>query len=367
MIEFIRINGLKRFHEQQIDFRALTILTGPNGTGKSTVLQAIKLMRSASQSLQGFIELNRSELDLGEAQDILENTTEVGAGIRLIARVDGSDVAYRLEVPEVRSLRVAVTEKPERPPEVFGGRESFFTHLTADRLGPRHTLEAVALDAQDVNVGGRGEATAQVLSQLDTFAVRPELHHPATAELGARGTLPVQTEMWLSSIVRPVQVEAQWILGTNVTTLRFKDPGWRGEWLKPSNVGFGLTHALPIIVAGLAAPANSILLVENPEAHLHPRAQSAIAAFLAKVAHSGVQVVVETHSDHVVNGFRLAVAVSGLLGHEQILIQYFGGTEATPVEQIQVLATGELTNWPDGFFDQIEVDLGTLARSRRRP
>lgn len=365
MIESIRIHGLKRFHEQQIEFRRLTVLTGPNGTGKSTVLQAILLMRCASQS-RGFIELNRPDLDLGEAQDILESTTEVATGIRLQARVDGADFAYHLQVPDARSLRVAVTDRPGAAPPVFAGRESLFTHLTADRLGPRHTLDAVALDSQDANVGGRGEATAQVLAQLDTFAVRPELQHPTTTERGARATLPVQAEMWLSSIVRPVQLEAQWIVGTDVTTLRFKDAGWRGEWLKPGNVGFGLTHALPIIVAGLAAPENSILLVENPEAHLHPRAQSAIATFLARVANSGVQVVVETHSDHVVNGFRLAVAASASLPHENVLIQYFGGSKEVPVEEIHVLANGELTNWPDGFFDQIEVDLGTLARSRRK-
>ena len=76
--------------------------------------------------------------------------------------------------------------------------------------------------------------------------------------------------------------------------------------MRPTNMGFGVSYALPVITAGLLAPAGSLLVVENPEAHLHPAGQSRVGRFLAHLAASGVQVVAETHSDHVLNGVRLA-------------------------------------------------------------
>ncbi|CAM5599279.1 hypothetical protein STENM223S_11636 [Streptomyces tendae] len=75
--------------------------------------------------------------------------------------------------------------------------------------------------------------------------------------------------------------------------------------------------------------------------------------------------IVETHSDHVLNGIRLAVAEDRTVAPEATLIDYFGAREAGAVP-LELTATGELTDWPEGFFDQIERDLGRLARARRR-
>jgi predicted ATPase len=105
-----------------------------------------------------------------------------------------------------------------------------------------------------------------------------------------------------------------------------------------------------------------MLLVENPEAHLHPAGQSKLGRFLARVAGSGVQVVMETHSDHVLNGARLAVANDRTLRARDMLVHYFGESQTSV---ISVNEKGELDHWPMGFFDQIENDLGGLARARR--
>ncbi|MBK9636389.1 MAG: AAA family ATPase [Bacteroidetes bacterium] len=74
------------------------------------------------------------------------------------------------------------------------------------------------------------------------------------------------------------------------------------EPFSAENVGFGLSYALPIIVAALSSSENSLILVENPEAHLHPRGQSQLAKLLALAAQSGVQIIIETHSEHIING-----------------------------------------------------------------
>ena len=150
----------------------------------------------------------------------------------------------------------------------------------------------------------------------------------------------------------------------DAATLRFRDPELLAEWSRPANVGFGLSYALPVIVAALTASPGTLFLVENPEAHLHPAGQSLIGQFLTRVAAAGVQVVVETHSDHVINGMRLAAARDGLLPPSDAIIHFLAdaGTRHT----IEIQGSGALTEWPPGFFDQSELDLGQLSRLRRR-
>ncbi len=112
-----------------------------------------------------------------------------------------------------------------------------------------------------------------------------------------------------------VRVGAEPVPMTDLVRLVFSYKGEgaaHGDPLRPTNVGFGLTHALPVIVACLAAEPGTMLVVENPEAQLHPRGQVSIGRLLALTAASGVQVIIESHSDHVLNGIRLAVK-DGLL------------------------------------------------------
>ena len=161
----------------------------------------------------------------------------------------------------------------------------------------------------------------------------------------------------------------EWFPETSVTRLRFKTPGLRAEWTRAPNAGFGVSYALPVVVAALRAAAGGLLLVENPEAHLHPAGQSAIGGFLAQVAADGVQVFLETHSDHVLNGIRKTVAEgAAALGEEHAVIHFFRDEDDGDgaVESMKVRQTGQLTEWPAGFFDQAQVDLAALA-ARRRP
>ncbi|WP_218020750.1 AAA family ATPase [Nocardia grenadensis] len=147
------------------------------------------------------------------------------------------------------------------------------------------------------------------------------------------------------------------------STIRFQETGSYGAEIRPINTGFGVSYALPVIVAGLLTQPGDMLLLENPEAHPHPAGQSRLGQFLSRVAGSGVQVVIETHSDHVLNGARLAVAEAESLQAGDMVVHYFDRDGVAP---IQINDKGELDHWPSGFFDQIESDLGRLARARRR-
>ena len=138
---------------------------------------------------------------------------------------------------------------------------------------------------------------------------------------------------------------------------------------RPSNVGFGVSYTLPIIanVLGYAAMVakgeqrSPLLLIENPEAHLHPAGQTQIGEFLARAASCGVQVIVETHSDHLLNGIRLAVK-DEILESQDATFYYFHydfdiDERRTFVQQPVIDEDGYFDEWPDGFFDETEKNL----------
>src|SRR5260221_6265573 len=107
----------------------------------------------------------------------------------------------------------------------------------------------------------------------------------------------------------------------NLLTLGIR-PNDATDRLRPQNVGYGLSHVLPILTACLGAQTGALLLIENPESHLHPSGQSAMGEFLAQVASAGIQLIVETHSDHVLNGIRRAVK-RGQLTPQDVAIHFF--------------------------------------------
>ena len=139
-----------------------------------------------------------------------------------------------------------------------------------------------------------------------------------------------------------------------------------GKATFPTNTGFGISYVLPIIVTCLLAEKDRWVIIENPEAHLHPAAQSKIGGFLAKMANAGLRIVVETHSDHIINGIQLAVAKKEI-ENSCIIINYFDKGEQQPkVHSISMNEKGELDKWPKGFFDQTEIDFAKLIELRRK-
>jgi predicted ATPase len=139
-------------------------------------------------------------------------------------------------------------------------------------------------------------------------------------------------------------------------------PDVKTEPQRATNVGFGLTYSLPIIVACLAAEPGSLLLIENPEAHLHPRAQAVLGRLLAQTVSNGVQVVVETHSDHVLNAVRLAVK-SRDVPNANVLVHFLSRASFDLQPTLSSLAIGDdgmIETWPAGFFDEFDHALDEL-------
>ena len=372
MIAEIQLENFKRFRDLRLRTADLTVLTGANGTGKTSVLHALLLARQMTRQPQhDHVELTGIDtLELGGADDVIHReASDELAAIEVLATGEKRwRWSFRAPV-NVRTLNAVVVEKTVDYAGALSALPPAFTYLCAERLGPRDVLSASAADVDAMGVGSRGEFVAQVLASFDRSRVRDGRLAANTTETTLVGLLH-QTESWMGKIVRPTQIDAEWFPNTSITRLRFKTPGLRTEWTRAPNAGFGLSYALPVIVAALRATVGGLLLVENPEAHLHPAGQSAIGGFLAQVAADGVQVFLETHSDHVLNGIRVSVADgTAALREKQAVVHFFRdeGKGGTAVESMEVRRhTGRLSDWPAGFFDQAQVDLGVLARLRGR-
>jgi predicted ATPase len=323
MIKRLGIHHFKAFRSLDLELRTLTVLTGPNSTGKSTVIQALLLCELASATASDFVPLNGPYgLALGEALDVLHSAADTQV-IELSLESDAGIRSITLDVPDERATSLRVSRGPSSAASQGESEGRIGTYLGAERLGPRDLLE-VPSPIDGLGVGHQGQFTAHLLAQAKAAPVREALRHPTTESESIGVSLIAQAQAWLSSIVRPTLLEANWLVGTSAATLRFRNPELMSEWSRPANVGFGLSYVLPVIVGALSAKPGSVFVVENPEAHLHPAGQSAVGRFLALTAASGVQVVVETHSDHILNGIRLFAGENKNGFNERSIIHYFG-------------------------------------------
>ena len=209
--------------------------------------------------------------------------------------------------------------------------------------------------------------SSKIISKIRSFP----LHGVGTDQNLFNKTSPTnglldQVNGWLQQLSPGVRLTVEPVKGTDDVLLRFSYVGQTGtpgsNLYRPTNVGFGLTYSLPIIVACLAAPKDALLLLENPEAHIHPQGQAALGNLIACCATDGVQIILETHSDHVLNGIRLAVKEKKVT-KDDVVIHYFTRAVETGdvfVQSPAILENGGLSNWPEGFFDQWDKSIDAL-------
>ena len=360
MICSFDVRNFKALKDVTLRLDRLVLLSGVNSSGKSSVLQALRLAELA-MTHGPVVQLNQvMGLELGEATDVLNREAQ-DQHIELAVHTEGAVDQLRLIAPDDQDRSVALDVLPPFPGPGEGRRWQIDTYLGAERVGPRDILEVAPSGGTRVDVGARGEFTAHMLNLFNRRRVQDALLHPSTAEVPRAPTLGSQSEAWLSSIVHPTRIRSSWLPQASAAALQFRDLDVTADWVRPANVGFGLTHCLPIIVAALGSTPGATFIVENPEAHLHPRAQSEIGKFLVRLAASGVQTIVETHSDHVLNGVRVAVAAEQMLSADDVAIHFFGGA-GEGVTEITLNGSGSLSDWPPGFFDQALEDLAAVSR-----
>ncbi len=222
-------------------------------------------------------------------------------------------------------------------------------YVSADRMGPESSHKSKNFHGF-LHVGARGENTVYLLHKMAQELVNEQLCLGEDAK-----TLITQTEAWLGRILNPLSLKVKQ-LRSNIFELLMGD-------FQPGNVGFGYSSVLPIIVAGLIAKPGEKLIVENPEIHLHPKAQSALIQFLVAVANTGVQVFIESHSDHVLNGIRVAVKEAQISQNEVSIFFHdrFNAERDVRVTSIKLDKQGELSEYPENFFDEYSNQLFKLV------
>ena len=362
MIKVLDIERFKGFPQVSVSFRKLTLLAGENATGKSSVIQAFLLLKQShvhDDQLRSLI-LNGGWAKVGTALDaVYSESDERSILFRLRTDDVENSVEFVFSYPKGQAnVHVLKREGKTGPAPEF--LRAGWTHLAAERLGPRALYPMDYRVSDYPSVGQQGEYTAHCLALFGEDRINNEgLIHPASKGLGS---LLIQTRMWMQSIVPGVDLKVLPIGEADQVRIEMKVGEKARRYLRPTNVGFGISYTLPIVVGALMAKSGSLMFVENPEAHLHPKGQSAIGRFLALAANSGVQMVVETHSDHLLNGVRLAVK-HGDVPATDVSIQFFarGEGETTPEILTLIVDTeGRIGDWPRGFFDQLEQDLVEL-------
>lgn len=181
-----------------------------------------------------------------------------------------------------------------------------FYYLNAERIGPRNyqTLNSKMVD----NCGVYGENTVHLLSVLGSHKVKGSKCF-GLDESKKINTFSKQVEYRMDYVIPGIEMNADDMTDLRISKMSLGQPALDTGFLSPYNFGFGISYVLPIILTGLMAEDGSVFLVENPEAHLHPKGQSHIGYFLATMALAGVQMIVETHSEHVLNGIRIGEIV----------------------------------------------------------
>lgn len=376
----LSIEGFKCFEKAIIPFGQLTILAGANSVGKSSVVQSLLLSRSVidrfrnteswALMLEGRNVLFPPEsfslngpylLNLGNSFEVLNrNAPDKIIRFGILANETKLEIALKLPLEEESYSLILNDIKLSEGSKLISLKLNDFSfyYLNSERIGPRirHDVE----DLSFPHSGWQGEFAIQILgtSVYKTHEVKGEIR---CFDANQARSLLHQSRLWLDYIAPGTSIDdANLIPGIKSAEVKLNGS-------KPTNVGFGLSYVLPIIVNGLIASENSVFIVENPEAHLHPAGQSRIGQFLGRVASAGVQVVIETHSEHVLNGIRIAT-MKGILPPDDVVVNFFQRdleNERVDIHQIGLTVSGDLTKFPVGFFDQTQQDLVELIKLKK--
>lgn len=377
MINKITLKNFKASVELIVQTESLTVLAGLNGSGKSTLLQALAALRQ-SYDFQGKTNgliLGGYLTQLGKGHDVLSEGSHDAKDLISMIIAEGQQISRWKCRYDPDNSQLEFKVKPDNLPSFITTQA--FQYLQADRITPHTIYPQAPQQARDSGfLGVRGEFTADYLARNGgkhlvraTRRINIEDHSQDKSIMGKVAPtkfLLDQVAGWMQYLSPGVRLKSTLLKGTDEVRLRFSYVGLSGVMdsneYRPTNVGFGLTYCLPIVVACLAAPKGSLLLLENPEAHLHPQGQAALGTLLATCAMDGVQIIVETHSDHLLNGIRLAVK-NKIITPDKVAMHFFSrDIRSGNVETVmpRIFTNGRLSNWPEGFFDQWDKSIDAL-------
>lgn len=328
MIKSIHLSGFKSFIDEEIEFGKLTILSGLNSSGKSSVIQAIQLLEKANKAEEIYLE---GHGNISESQNPYVRD---GVGLECLL-TDGTSVEILNNKRSERNN--AHIEFPE------------IIHISADRFGPETSLPINNIYGK---LGKRGENLFKCIDSVSDKIIPETLIHPDSEG----ETFLFNLRAWLGIISPNVNFESFIQEKSDSSYSTFNT-------YRSKNVGFGLSYSLPIITALLlgSITPNSIVILENPEAHLHPRGQTEIAKLISLCVDAGVQILVETHSDHLFDGIRLYCKNNDNFNKEVCTYWFeLDKNRNTDTSKVSIDGNGRIKDWPKGMFDQFSINSSKL-------
>jgi len=323
----LHLEGFKSFAAKDIPFGGLTMLTGINSSGKSSVIQAIRMLHKAYKSNDPFLRGH------GNAEELKNRNSPWP--IVISASLHNSLVAA-VVLTESQS-KTSISAFPD------------VTYISASRFGPQSIIPVYNND----EIGEQGENMLQAIELHHDDVVPQILKHVASEG----DTLFFNLRGWLSTVAPGTRFDQHIVKPTDTSYMTFNN-------FRSANVGFGLSYTMPVIASLLLTSVKStphIVLIENPEAHLHPRGQTELAELVCRAVLAGVQVVIETHSDHFFDGVRIFCKkhpeFCGKVKVHWCELLTNGNTE---IESPEIRPDGKLSKWPKGLFDQFEINSDAL-------
>jgi predicted ATPase len=368
MIKRITVKNFKSLLNNEIDFSGINLLTGINGLGKSTLIQTLLLIRQSY--LQNFfpqkgILLNGNLVRLGKGKDVLNIATDYKE-INFKFEFDNSVLDIFLEYNQDSDTLPLIAEKSSYSSVNF--THQLFTeackYLNAERIPPKLAYQVSLFEViQNGSIGIHGEFTPLLLALKKREQVK--LQH--ALNIRARSTILLdQVSSWLNEISPGLNIDSNYLPDIDYANIIYKYEGNESltyDFSAP-NVGFGLTYVLPVITLILSSKPGDIIIIENPESHIHPHGQTKLGELLFLAAKDGIQLFIETHSDHILNGIRVAIN-KYKKDSELVKLLFFQHPENGEKHYVDIISpkiddNGRIDIWPKGFFDEWEKTLINL-------
>ncbi|EGU32381.1 putative ATP-dependent endonuclease (OLD family protein) [Vibrio ichthyoenteri ATCC 700023] len=370
MLEHLGLRNFKSIKDEDFELSNLTMFSGLNGMGKSSVIQSLLLLRqSFEQHMLPNTGLNLSGeyVSLGNGKDVLFHDAEIES-INIEACWPESELNITFDYVEnsnMQPVNGGFTTLEGSPFEeaLFVSK---FQYLSAERISPKsfYDVSEYAISTRR-SLGIKGEYTAHFLSQHGDkpISISQLQHEKATST-----SLIDNVNAWMSDITPGTKVITKLIPDINQASLhyQFESSSELTAKFRPENTGFGLTYVLPVVTSILGSRIGDLLVIENPESHLHPSGQAIVAKLMAIAAQSGVQIIVETHSDHILNGVRTSIKSKNIMADNALI--YFLSRDITSNEhyasadKVVIDSKGRIEHWPVNFFDEWDKSLSHLLR-----
>lgn len=365
MIRNIELTNFKCFDQISINTSQLTIIAGGNATGKSSVIQSLLMLSQSKGDMMdtGKLRLADKLVNLVSSDQILYRKSE-SPEIKVTIYDDNESLEDDIVVTIPNST---IAEKQPtcvisaNMPTALSNASLFsddFLYLYANRLSPQTEYLKGNDEKFDSRLGDRtGHRTVfrlqEAFDKMENVAIE-------SLKRNGKNSVSANLNYWISYIMgTELSVSADGDPTEGRATLLFNTPTTGS--VSALNMAFGNTYILPIIIGVLTAKPGSLMIVENPEAHLHPKAQLRMGEFLSIAAQGGIQIFAETHSDHLLNGIRVA-AKKKLIDPFNVAILFFEEENGEHfMTEIQLQENGTLDNWPSGFFDEWENALREIT------